>query len=197
MHEYTHTHTRSGSHAVIKLSKFVSILALFGLASAASLYSGRSKGEQGSNEEVLQQLLRSFDGFKNEVKDHTGDGTYSFIYHVGDSEREELRSESGEVTGRFAFVAPEGNEIEAKYEADEEGFRVESDAIPIAPEDTDDVKAAKEEFFEAYEKAAEAAEAAGSYEYEEYEEYSDEESSEESSAESSEEDSDEESSEES
>ena len=47
------------------------------------------------------------------------------MYHVGDSEREEVRSESGEVSGRFAFVAPEGNEIEAKYEADEDGFRYE------------------------------------------------------------------------
>ncbi|CAL4094932.1 unnamed protein product, partial [Meganyctiphanes norvegica] len=121
-HEYTHTHTHA--RAAMQLSKLVSILAVCGLTSAASLYSGRSKGEQGSNEEVLQQLLRSFDGFKHDVKDHTGDGTYSFVYHVGDSEREETRSESGEVTGRFAFVAPEGNEIEAKYEADEEGFRL-------------------------------------------------------------------------
>jgi len=102
------------------------------------------------------------------------------VYHVGDSEREEVRSESGEVSGRFAFVAPEGHEVEAKYEADEEGFRVESEALPLVPEDTDDVKAAKAEFFDAYEKALEAA---GSYEYEEYEEDSDE-SSEESSEES-------------
>merc|ERR1711970_1454648 len=131
-----------------------------------------------SQDSVEQLLLRNFEGFRNEVEDHTGDGTYRFLYHVGDSEREEVRSESGEVSGRFAFVAPEGNEVEAKYEADEDGFRVESDALPEVVEDTDAVKAAKEEFFEAYEKAAELA---GSYEYDsdEYDESS-EESSEES-----------------
>jgi len=133
-----------------------------------------------SEDSVEQLLLRNFQGFRHEVNDHTGDGTYQFLYHVGDSEREEVRSESGEVSGRFAFVAPEGNEVEVKYEADEDGFRADSEALPEAPEDTDAVKAAKEEFFEAYEKAAELA---GSYEYS----YEDSDESGESSEESSEE----------
>merc|ERR1719187_1744269 len=89
------------------------------------------------------------------------------------SQEEEITS-SGEVSGKYAFVAPSGEEYEFKYNADEEGYRVESDALPEAPEDTDAVKEAKEEFFAAYEKALELA---GSYEYE-YDEYSDESSEE-------------------
>merc|ERR1711862_985096 len=104
----------------------------------------------------------------------------------------EERTSSGEVSGKYAFVAPEGEEYEFKYSADDEGFHVESDALPEVPEDTDVVKEAKEEFFAAYEKALELA---GSYEYESYEDSSEEDDDEESSEESdesSEEDSEEE-----
>merc|ERR1719402_414888 len=164
----------------MQASSLVIILAVAGLVTSASIYV-----PSGSSEEAPKlQLLRNFESFRHDVDHHTGDGTYTFVYHVGDSEREEVRSESGEVSGKFAFVAPEGNEIEAKYEADEDGFRVESDALPIAPEDTADVRSAKEEFFAAYERALEAA---GSYEYDED---SSEESSEEYGEESSEEDDD-------
>lgn len=110
----------------------------------------------------------------------------SFFYLLPTSSRSEQRTASGEVTGEYAFVAPEGDEFEFRYSAGDEGYRVESDALPVAPEDTDEVKRAKEEFFAAYEKALELA---GSYE-------DDEESSEESSEEYGEE-SDEDSSEES
>lgn len=120
---------------------------------------------------------------------------YRLEYHVGDSSRTEQRSESGEVSGTYTFVAPEGDEYEFKYEADEDGFKVEGDALPEAPEETDEVKAAREAFFEAYEKQLELA---GDYEYEsaEYdnddEESSEEESSEEDSGEESDEEDDEE-----
>merc|ERR1711970_820582 len=155
--------------SIMQASSLVIFLAVAGLATPASIYV-----PSGSSEEAPElQFLRNFESFRHDVDHHTGDGTYFFVYHVGDSEREEVRSESGEVSGKFAFVAPEGNEIEAKYEADEDGYRVESAALPEAVEDTDDVRSAKEEFFAAYERALEAA---GSYEYEEY---SDEESSEE------------------
>jgi len=142
------------------------------------------------------RLLQSYQGFVNDFQ-RDGDA-YTMEYHVGDSHRFEQRSESGEVTGTYAFVAPEGDEFEFKYEADSDGFKVEGDALPQAPEDTDDVKAARDAFFEAYEKQRELTE---DYDYseesdedEESSEESDdssEEDSEESSEESSEEDSDE------
>jgi len=133
-------------------------------------------------------LLKSYNGFVNDF-DRTGDA-YKMEYHVGDSYRIEERTDSGEVTGAFAFVAPEGNEYEFKYEADSEGFRVEGDALPVQPDYTDDVKA-RDAFFEAYEKQAELTK---DYEYDSESDESD--SNEESSEESSEEGSDEESSEE-
>jgi len=131
-------------------------------------------------------LLKSYQGFVNDFV--RNDDAYKLEYHVGDSYRFEQRTDSGEVTGAFAFVAPEGNEYEFKYEADSDGFKVEGDALPTQPDYTDDVKAARDAFFEAYEKQAELTK---DYEYD-----SDSESDEnEESSESSEEDSDEESSE--
>jgi len=139
------------------------------------------------------QLLRSYQGFVNDFV-RTNDA-YRLEYHVGDSSRFEQRSESGEVKGSYAFVAPEGDEFEFKYEANGDGYNVQGDALPKAPEETDDVKAARDAFFEAYEKQVELTK---DYEYDSDESDEDGESSEESSEEeSSEEDSDEESSEES
>merc|ERR1711970_376141 len=174
--------------STMQLTSIVAILALTGLASCFPVADNLSSSQE---EEI--QLLSNFESFRNDVEHHTGDGTYSFYYHVGDSEREEERTSSGEVSGKYTFVAPSGEEYEFKYNADDEGYRVESDALPEAPEDTDAVKEAKEEFFAAYEKALELA---GSYEYEEYSDESSEESDE-SDESDSDEDSDEDSSEES
>lgn len=140
----------------------------------------------------LYRTLRSFQNFRNDFSSSPG-GRYIFVYHVGDSERHEERNEEGEVRGRYSFVAPEGDEYQFKYDADADGYRVESDALPSAPEDTDDVKRAKKEFFEAYQKALELAED-DDYEYsEESHEESDEEESSEESDEDLEDDSEEES----
>ena len=117
-----------------------------------------------------------------------------FYYVLPDSSRSEHRTESGEVFGNYAFVAPEGDEFKFKYEADKEGFRVESDALPTPPEDTDEVKKAKEQFFEAFNKALELAEIYGEEEEEDEEE--EDESSEESDESYEDSDEDEESSEE-
>ncbi|XP_018014730.1 nucleolin [Hyalella azteca] len=119
------------------------------------------------------QLLRSYKGFVNDF--YRKNDAYRLEYNVGDSARFEERTDSGEVSGTYAFVAPEGDEYEFKYQANDEGFKVEGDALPEAPEETDDVKAARAAFFDAYEKQLELA---GSGE--DSEEDDDEESSEES-----------------
>ena len=98
---------------------------------------------------------------------------FRFYYVLPQSSRSEQRTASGEVYGNYAFVAPEGDEFRFKYDAGKEGYRVESDALPIPPEDTDEVKKAKEQFFEAFNKALELAEI-----YDEEEEESEEESEE-------------------
>jgi len=125
------------------------------------------------------QLLKSYEGFVNDFV-RTNDA-YKMEYHVGDSYRLEERTDSGEVTGTFAFVAPEGNEYEFKYEADSDGFKVEGDALPSQPDYTDDVKAARNAFFEAYEKQAELTK---DYEYDSESDSSESVSGEESSEES-------------
>lgn len=99
------------------------------------------------------QHLSSFTGYRLENTFRPGE--YSFLYSLPTSSRSEKRTASGEVTGEYAFVAPEGEEYQFRYKADEEGFRVESNALPVPPEDTDEVKKAKEEFFAAYQRALE------------------------------------------
>nr|XP_045583536.1 nucleolin-like [Procambarus clarkii] len=133
------------------------------------------------NKSVKRLLLQSLESFKGFRNDFSGSGgRYVFLYHVGDSERQEERNDDGEVRGQYAFVAPEGDEYHFKYDADKDGYRVESEALPEAPEDTEDVKRAKEAFFLAYKKALELAEG-DDYEYsEESHESNEEESSEES-----------------
>ena len=51
-----------------------------------------------------------------------------FYYALPDSRRSETRSASGEVTGAYAFVAPEGDEFAFKYTAGEDGFEVGGEA---------------------------------------------------------------------
>ncbi|XP_018014731.1 nuclear polyadenylated RNA-binding protein 3 [Hyalella azteca] len=126
-------------------------------------------------------------------------GVYKFHYSLPTSSRQEQRDEKGEVKGSYSFVAPEGDEFDFKYEAGKKGFQVKSKALPTLPQDTDEVKKAKQEFFEAYKKALElvgSKENEGSNHGREEVDEEEEEDDEESSEESDEDDDDEESSEE-
>ena len=76
----------------------------------------------------------------------------------------EERTASGEVNGHYAFVAPEGDEYHFRYQAGDEGYTVESNALPQPPQDTDEVRRAKEVFFAAYQRALEMADSDESYE---------------------------------
>jgi len=126
----------------------LAVLALLGAAAADTVEYGVRLGEL-----TPLQLLSGYEGFVNDFQRHND--AYNLVYHVGDSARTEQRTDSGEVSGTYAFVAPEGNEFEFKYEANSDGFKVEGDALPERPDYTDDVKAAREAFFDAYEKQAE------------------------------------------
>ncbi|XP_069170965.1 17S U2 SnRNP complex component HTATSF1-like [Procambarus clarkii] len=106
---------------------------------------------------------------------HNPDGSYHFEFALPQQEREEHRDVDGKVTGSFAFVDRVGEEVSVRYDADEDGFRPESDALPQAPEDTEDVANAREEFLRFYEETAKFLKEFGSSD-----EDSDEESSEDS-----------------
>ncbi|CAL4217054.1 unnamed protein product, partial [Meganyctiphanes norvegica] len=108
-------------------------------------------------------FLKSYNGaHKKYNHPNKGNGLYSFYFHIGDNEREEEQQSVGEVVGKYAYIAPEGQEYEFKYGADLDGYRVESPALPQIPEDTPDVKKAKADFFTAYEKILKAV---GDYDY--------------------------------
>ncbi|CAL4099037.1 unnamed protein product [Meganyctiphanes norvegica] len=84
-------------------------------------------------------------------------GAYKFHYEVpGHSSRVEEYAKSSEeddmeIKGNYTFVSPEGIKFEFKYEADyEDGFTVESDALPVAPENTEEVQQARAAFNRAY-----------------------------------------------
>ncbi|XP_076031999.1 uncharacterized protein LOC143019908 [Oratosquilla oratoria] len=96
-------------------------------------------------------LLSTFRKVNNEYEQGS-DGAYRFSYSLPQQERHEERNSDGTVTGSYAFVDDAGEEVSVKYVADEEGFRAESDALPQVPEDTDEVKKAREEFFKIYEE---------------------------------------------
>lgn len=143
--------------------------------------------------------LSTFQGYQYDYN-LGANGAYKFYYSLPDSHRAEERKENGDVRGSYSFVAPEGDEFDFKYQADREGFKVQSNALPEVPEDTDEVRRAKEEFLKAYNKALDLAssDAEDDDDDEESDEGSEEESDESSEEddESSEEDDDEESSEE-
>lgn len=158
----------------MQASSFVFFLLGLGLVSAKPM----------DREAINPLQLSTFKGYEYDYSLGGKHGAYQFYYVLPTHSRHEERNDDGEVKGSYSFIAPEGEEFEFKYQADKEGFKVESNALPTPVEDTEEVRQAKEIFFEAYKKQLELVS----------DEDDDEESSEESSEES---DEDEESSEES
>ncbi|XP_047470212.1 endocuticle structural glycoprotein SgAbd-2-like [Penaeus chinensis] len=76
------------------------------------------------------------------VKDervHNEDGSYTVDVETGNgielAEAGTLSSNGTAIkTGQYSYTAPDGSVIEVKFVADENGFQVESDALPVAPE---------------------------------------------------------------
>ncbi|KAG7154698.1 Cuticle protein 6-like 7, partial [Homarus americanus] len=73
--------------------------------------------------------LSTFQDVHHQVS-HNPDGTYHFSFSLPQQSRAEERDADGKVTGSFAFVDPVGKEVSVRYDADDEGFRPESDALP-------------------------------------------------------------------
>ncbi|KAK2716148.1 cuticle protein 7-like [Artemia franciscana] len=94
-------------------------------------------------------------------QDELGQASYGYA-HPGQSHAA-TRDAYGNVVGSYAYVNPDGKEIRVNYVADNNGFRVSSNDLPVAPavpayeqpaaplpvEDTPEVKAAKAEHFNA------------------------------------------------
>ncbi|XP_071546862.1 pupal cuticle protein Edg-78E-like [Panulirus ornatus] len=132
-------------------------------------------------------LLSTFRQNHHDVS-HNPDGTYVFSFSLPQQERAEERDAFGKVTGAFAFVDKTGQEVSVHFDADEDGYHPESDALPQAPHYTDEVAIARDLFLKFYGQRVEFLSEVASDEFESSEE-SDEDSDE--SSEESDEDSDE------
>lgn len=182
------------------------------VATVVALIAVSVTAETSSGEDQFEgPLLSTFKGIHRELIQHP-DGTYRFSFSLPQQNRQESRDADGKVTGSFSFVDNGGKETSVRYDADHEGYRPESDAIPEIPEDTDDVQSAREEFLRFYEQTVKFLEELGSdeddsdssssseesdeYDYEDDEDDSSEEDDDDDDDSSSEEDSEEDSDEE-
>jgi hypothetical protein len=79
------------------------------------------------------------------------DGRYSFGYAHEDQGRAETRDQDGTVTGTYFYVDADGNKNQVFYRADETGFHVTANNLPVAVtdaqpvQDTPEVQRAREE----------------------------------------------------
>lgn len=94
-------------------------------------------------------------------------GQTSYGYAYPGQAATNYRDAFGNQVGSYAYINPDGKEIQVSYSADSNGFRVVSNTLPVAPvyygkapepvKDTAEVAAAKAEFAKLYRKAAAAA----------------------------------------
>lgn len=102
--------------------------------------------------EVLEDiyLAKQFHG-------QDGLGGYVYGYSVPDIAKSEKKIAGGEIRGSYSYVNGDGQEIKVEYYDDGNGFH-HTDNLPkvelVANEDTDEVKAAKEEFFRIWNEEA-------------------------------------------
>ncbi|XP_076031992.1 uncharacterized protein LOC143019900 [Oratosquilla oratoria] len=107
------------------------------------------------SEELVGPLLSTFQGVQHEVQHHGNDGVYKFFFTLPQQERAEERDTYGKVIGSFAFVDPYGQETSVNFDAGEDGYLPQSDALPQAPDYTDEVQQARLQFLESYHRFAE------------------------------------------
>jgi len=65
------------------------------------------------------------------AQDEFGQSSHGYA-HPGQAAAE-VRDAAGNVRGSYAYINPEGKEIRVNYVADQGGFRVESNALPVGP----------------------------------------------------------------
>lgn len=80
--------------------------------------------------------------------DNTGQAVFGYAYPGQMSENS--RDAYGNQVGSYAFMNPEGKEVRVSYIADSQGFRVLSNDLPVAPEETPEVAAARAEHMAAH-----------------------------------------------
>ncbi|GAB6025194.1 hypothetical protein CHUAL_010617 [Chamberlinius hualienensis] len=62
-------------------------------------------------------------------------GAYKFSYSQSDGQlKEESTSGDGGVTGQYAYINPDGQQIAVSYEAGKDGFKASGNHLPLAPQ---------------------------------------------------------------
>ncbi|KAJ8939226.1 hypothetical protein NQ314_011195 [Rhamnusium bicolor] len=69
---------------------------------------------------------------------NNGDGTYNFLYETGNGiaaqEQGDARGDGTRALGGFSFTAPDGQQVQIQYTADENGFQPQGSHVPQIPE---------------------------------------------------------------
>lgn len=68
---------------------------------------------------------------------NNGDGTYQFLYETGNGinaqEQGDARGDGTQAQGSFSYTAPDGQQIQLQYTADENGYNPQGAHIPTPP----------------------------------------------------------------
>ncbi|XP_066250373.1 pupal cuticle protein 20-like [Euwallacea similis] len=68
---------------------------------------------------------------------NNGDGTYQYLYETGNGinaqEQGDARGDGTQAQGSFSYTAPDGQQIQIQYTADENGFNPQGPHIPTPP----------------------------------------------------------------
>ncbi|XP_062137479.1 larval cuticle protein 1-like [Drosophila sulfurigaster albostrigata] len=110
--------------------KAVMICALFGLALAAVHQPQPQHVEHhvvGHPDDVHAEVLSR----KDDVRADGFDASLETSNHIT---RQDSGDEHGNIQGSYGWISPEGQHIEIKFVADENGYQPTGDAIPAVPE---------------------------------------------------------------
>ncbi|KAI9564167.1 hypothetical protein GHT06_007905 [Daphnia sinensis] len=87
----------------------------------------------------------AYPGFTSQYHSQDAFGQAAYGYAHPGQAASNYRDAYGNQVGSYAYLGPQGKEVRVNYVADALGFRVLSNNLPVAPEDTPEVAAAKAE----------------------------------------------------
>ncbi|XP_018564024.1 pupal cuticle protein 20-like isoform X2 [Anoplophora glabripennis] len=126
-------------------------------------YSGSSQGQQGQYSGSSQGQYSAQQGghqagqysASNQVpilrleNNNNGDGTYNYAVETGDGiniqEEGDARGDGTKAHGGFSYTAPDGQQIQIQYTADENGFQPQGEHLPTPPPIPEEIQRAIEQ----------------------------------------------------
>ncbi|XP_055840748.1 pupal cuticle protein Edg-78E-like isoform X2 [Episyrphus balteatus] len=96
--------------------KFIALVALFGLATAARL--------------EVDPAAQDFKIIENDI---TPEGTFRYAFTTGNGIQAKSSGDANVITGAFKYVSPEGQTVVMTYTADADGYHPAGDLLPTPP----------------------------------------------------------------